>query len=673
MFREESKYHYSSPGVSPEPTDQSATLRKPQQMSVSNFSLRPRPMSASPGRPRANADAPISPKNQQQLPRIKTERAVIPARPSTATGVRTEFRMAQEKKTEDDKKPKEVVFGDQPKPEDSTPESPKPIPSRRPSSMKLVGVPAIHGSPVLPPMQHPRYRTQGEAMRGWRNWPTERGGSPKAGSRKQLDAGARSRSPSPERIDFDGGKVKTKRRTISKAEARFSIPGASPDQPPAFDPALLIETSYAAALEEAGGLSQVAKFKSLSKQMEKMVDRHVEAHQVSPVQNNVFMLLNMEALYKEADNIMKVFDEFGKSIVDMLGGPQNVTWSKSFKSRERATDKVTYRYGGDICKLTDIVRGTLVIHPVGDDKSEIECMYEGLKKVLLDEDSPWSKGTPYFNWVEFNDRFQRADTPEAYRDIQMLVSFFGHIAELQINCYSIYDTKKHGGHKRYRVARETNERILSLAVQDSADILLALREPLADPNATTDLTSKRALFFAAVRTNKTHVSALLSKGADVFAFDSSARVPVIYALHAELIEYIGKTEGLDKVKELIKGDESKFDLATKLKTRQSIGGLIDFPGMDSGDSFQSADVGMVASARASVGAFSKRVQALGKQVVSGFASQASKADPSNIIIEEDEDIEDSQPGLNKYSNMLDDMDSKESGESGEKQIIDLRT
>merc|ERR1719201_3122491 len=117
---------------------------------------------------------------------------------------------------------------------------------------------------------------------------------------------------------------------------------------------------------------------------------------------------------------------------------------------ERATVKMEIKYGGDVSRLTDIFRCTLIF-------DSLKCLYAA---VHLIANKPSFRGPGGAVVTEIQDRFLNP-LPKKYGDVLVQVVIDGIPGELQLNVRAMHDAKTTGGgHASYRVRRFTNEYLL---------------------------------------------------------------------------------------------------------------------------------------------------------------------------------------------------------------------
>ena len=113
------------------------------------------------------------------------------------------------------------------------------------------------------------------------------------------------------------------------------------------------------------------------------------------------------------------------------------------KTRDSATRKVFDKYNGDFSRLTDVVRGTVVVSRY----EEIGPAVAALQKEA--EDAGWTveNGSAENKFI--------TPTPAGYRDVSLLLRApNGQVAEMQVNTAAMWHAKETKGHHMYEEWRK---------------------------------------------------------------------------------------------------------------------------------------------------------------------------------------------------------------------------
>jgi hypothetical protein len=147
-------------------------------------------------------------------------------------------------------------------------------------------------------------------------------------------------------------------------------------------------------------------------------------------------------------------EDFEKAKRDIAANPDKPhVIVAAMKGKARATDKVNKKYGGDASRLTDVVRGTVLVPHVDDLPKAIEAIRAELPK-------GWTISHPENRYVHGakGDKVN-VGTTSGYRDIAVLLRApDGFQSELQINTTHMWLAKEvQGGHGTYEVTRAIHE------------------------------------------------------------------------------------------------------------------------------------------------------------------------------------------------------------------------
>jgi hypothetical protein len=158
------------------------------------------------------------------------------------------------------------------------------------------------------------------------------------------------------------------------------------------------------------------KFTASANTPEKIIERarQMTKDQTSfknPTVGQTVSLKDLDPLYKQAPDAKKFIDTLGDSIVAKYGG---IVAKTDFKSPIRALEKVMKDKGGDVSKLTDVVRNTVVVTKEN---------YLSAIKDLFEKDGIINPRieNPKVNKLGYSGANANIKTPN------------GHIAEIQVN------------------------------------------------------------------------------------------------------------------------------------------------------------------------------------------------------------------------------------------------
>lgn len=163
---------------------------------------------------------------------------------------------------------------------------------------------------------------------------------------------------------------------------------------------------------------------------------------------------DLDLLYAEAEAAQ---GELYKKTIDVANATNGrASLPATLKGRERATEKTKSDYGGDVSKLVDLARGSIIYES-----------YFNLLKGL-------SACQTTFSIVREKNRFAQP-TAAGYRDILLNVQLSnGHIAELQLHLTQILDVKSGVGHKLYEEMRtiqaQADEAKRALTAEEQAKV-----------------------------------------------------------------------------------------------------------------------------------------------------------------------------------------------------------
>ncbi|MEP0757604.1 DUF4157 domain-containing protein [Coleofasciculus sp. FACHB-T130] len=175
---------------------------------------------------------------------------------------------------------------------------------------------------------------------------------------------------------------------------------------------------------------------------------------------------DLDKLYKQAEEAQPELYEKVTQIASETSGVAKLP--QALKGRERAMEKTMADYKGDVSKLVDIARGSIVYKSFPDLMGGLDVCNRNL------------------TLVREKNRFAQP-TPAGYRDILLNVQLSnGHIAELQLHLTQILEVKSGAGHKIYEEVRkieaaaQTADRALSSEEKAKIDQLNAEAKALYD-------------------------------------------------------------------------------------------------------------------------------------------------------------------------------------------------
>jgi hypothetical protein len=122
------------------------------------------------------------------------------------------------------------------------------------------------------------------------------------------------------------------------------------------------------------------------------------------------------------------------------GPPGPMVVLAGLKGKKRAVEKVMSKFGGDYSRLTDVVRGSIVV----DDVSQLDRVMGEIRQQA--QKQGWRVS-------EVENRFKNP-TAAGYRDMALRVTApNGHVTELQVNTKAMLVAKETKGHAMYEEAR----------------------------------------------------------------------------------------------------------------------------------------------------------------------------------------------------------------------------
>jgi len=150
--------------------------------------------------------------------------------------------------------------------------------------------------------------------------------------------------------------------------------------------------------------------------------------------NNQKLLEECKEVYKNAAKTKPYFDKILKKIAKENHADALIV---SLKSRKRSIEKAIVDYDGDIKKVKDILRGSIVSRVYG----RIDNIVQDIKK--------------NFDVIRIKDRFKSPRENE-YRDLLINVKINDVIAEIQVHIKELLKVKNYINHLFYEIARTIN-------------------------------------------------------------------------------------------------------------------------------------------------------------------------------------------------------------------------
>lgn len=141
---------------------------------------------------------------------------------------------------------------------------------------------------------------------------------------------------------------------------------------------------------------------------------------------------NLDKLYQQAKDAQPDLNQLTKEIASQLGGEALIP--KTLKSRERAIEKINADYDGDVSRITDLARSSVIF----------ETEYQVLQALdILQQD---------MKVIRIKNRFQ--NPVNGYRDVLLNIRMPNqHIVEMQLHLRHILEVKYEFGDKLYQEIR----------------------------------------------------------------------------------------------------------------------------------------------------------------------------------------------------------------------------
>lgn len=141
---------------------------------------------------------------------------------------------------------------------------------------------------------------------------------------------------------------------------------------------------------------------------------------------------DIDQLYRDAAVAQASLGALAQAIAQQCHGR---TKDPGLKGRARAMEKIKADYGGDVSKIIDVSRASIVLKSADDIKLAVKQVQERAKVFRM------------------KDRF--ASPVDGYRDVMFNLEMpNGHICELQVQLESIQQVKEGDGHKIYEQIRK---------------------------------------------------------------------------------------------------------------------------------------------------------------------------------------------------------------------------
>jgi hypothetical protein len=145
---------------------------------------------------------------------------------------------------------------------------------------------------------------------------------------------------------------------------------------------------------------------------------------------------DIEQLYKDAAVAQASLGALAQAIAQQCHGQ---TKDPGLKGRARAMEKIKADYSGDVSKIIDVSRASIVLKTADDIKLAVKLVQERAKVFRM------------------KDRF--ASPVDGYRDVMFNLEMpNGHICELQVQLESIQQVKEGDGHKLYDQIRKFKDK-----------------------------------------------------------------------------------------------------------------------------------------------------------------------------------------------------------------------
>lgn len=154
---------------------------------------------------------------------------------------------------------------------------------------------------------------------------------------------------------------------------------------------------------------------------------------------------DLDELYQQAAEAQPDLDRVTQKVASQLGGEALIP--ETLKARERAMEKIAADYGGEVSRITDLARSSVIFET---EKQVLEALD------ILQHD---------MNVIRIKNRFQ--NPVNGYRDVLLNIQMpNGHIVEMQLHLRSILDVKYKFGDQLYQEIRT----IEADAIQEQRDL-----------------------------------------------------------------------------------------------------------------------------------------------------------------------------------------------------------
>lgn len=132
----------------------------------------------------------------------------------------------------------------------------------------------------------------------------------------------------------------------------------------------------------------------------------------------------LDALYEKERRLKAIFDVWMDAVAEEVGSPHQPI-KVPLKDRARAIEKVQADYAGDVSRLKDVLRGTVIV----DSPDQARAVLESAR-IEYDVNSVRDTLRP------------DAQTPDGYRDIKFVIRIGGAPQEVQVNLPEMLDAKE---------------------------------------------------------------------------------------------------------------------------------------------------------------------------------------------------------------------------------------
>eukprot|EP00746_Dinoflagellata_sp_MGD_P159388 gnl/MRDRNA2_/MRDRNA2_86685_c0_seq5.p1 gnl/MRDRNA2_/MRDRNA2_86685_c0~~gnl/MRDRNA2_/MRDRNA2_86685_c0_seq5.p1 ORF type:complete len:2486 (-),score=466.08 gnl/MRDRNA2_/MRDRNA2_86685_c0_seq5:309-7766(-) len=345
-------------------------------------------------------------------------------------------------------------------------------------------------------------------------------------------------------------------KTKAKGQGAPGAPRATPNTGMQNLPTVAQQRRY--ALKELGGEEELRQLGELSLQIKHKIAQKLHVAECGWEQDQIYQGLPVGVLFRDSKGaqarlisgcaeMVEVFKRFDLDAEYIVGPVKGVI---------RSETKVSVKYGGQLCQLSDVVRMTIQINSIGSDILEktYKCFLEMVDECFTD-----------IRIVHFDDRFQIPLANE-YRDFLFLVQVGGVLCEVQVNFVAMMLIKSGAGHGNYEVDRLNDDLMLEAARRGDTS---AVKERVKNGARATHMTKSgfSALSFAALHGDHEMAEALLEQLADPLSV-GGGDVPIFKALEREYLEVAEVI--LDSMRELCKPGSERRTFQSDIEMKASI-------------------------------------------------------------------------------------------------------